>query len=63
MNYTEPSKTERTPKVKRVIRIDPLLRRKTIIYRNKSLQIEHKMINYDTFDSSERLIWDAWEIM
>ena len=56
MNYTEPSKTERTPKVKRVIRIDPLLRRKTIIYRNKSLQIEHKMINYDTFDRNNDLI-------
>ena len=47
MNYTEPSKTERTPKVKRVIRIDPLLRRKTIIYRNKSIKNEHKMIKQE----------------
>ena len=41
--------------MKRVIRIDPQLRRKTIIYRNKSLQIEHK-INYDTFDRNNNLI-------
>lgn len=55
MKYTEPSKTERIPKVKRVIRIEPHLRRKTIIYRNKSLQIEHK-INYGTFDRNNNLI-------